>query len=89
MKSTLRTLAAATLVTFTFAIPATFAQELWGGDAFVQMAKKSKDGMLSKADAMKMFEKMFDKADTKKMGKLEPAQVDTLIKMLAEASKGG
>ena len=89
MKSTLKTLAAATLVTFSFAIPVSFAQELWNADVFVRMAKQHKDGMLTKAEAMKQFEKMFDKADTDKRGMLDQTQVNTLLKMLADSSKGG
>ena len=89
MKTTLKTLAAATLVTFSFAIPVSFAQEIWNADVFVKMCDQSPDGKISKADAMKAFEKMFDKADTTKSGKLDKQQVNVLLKMLADNSRGG
>jgi Ca2+-binding EF-hand superfamily protein len=55
-------------------------------DHFVKMCDTDKDGMVSKAEAMKMVEKMFDKHDTKKMGKLDKKQVEAF---LAELMKGG
>ena len=44
-----------------------------------------KDGMVSKAEAMKMIEKMFDKQDTKKMGKLDKKQVEAFLKELMKS----
>ena len=89
MKSTLKTLAAATLVSLSFAVPVSFAQEVWNANVFVKMCDESPDGKISKADAMKQFEKMFDKADTAKAGKLDKQQVNLLLKMLADSSRGG
>ena len=47
---------------------------------------KNKDGMISKAEMMKMMEQMFDKHDAKKTGKLDKKQVDAF---LAELIKSG
>ena len=55
-------------------------------DAFVKMCDVDKDGMVSKAEVMKMVEKMYDKQDTKKMGKLDKKQVEAFLK---ELMKGG
>ena len=55
-------------------------------DAFVKMCDTDKDGMVSKASVMKMVEKMYDKQDTKKTGKLDKKQVEAFLK---ELMKGG
>ena len=55
-------------------------------DRFMKMSDMNKDGMLSKAEAMKMFEKTFDKHDTKKQGMLDRKQTEAF---LAELMKGG
>jgi hypothetical protein len=55
-------------------------------DRFMKMSDMNKDGMLSKAEAMKMFEKMYDKHDTKKQGMLDRKQTEAF---LAELMKGG
>ena len=55
-------------------------------DKFVTMCDKDKDGMVSKAEMMQMMEKMFDKHDSKKMGKLDKKQAE---QFLAELMKGG
>jgi hypothetical protein len=69
------------------------AKEDEGADVFVKMSEKfmkmsdtNKDGMLSKAEAMKRFEMMFDKHDTKKQGMLDKKQTEAF---LAELMKGG
>jgi len=41
--------------------------------------------MVSKSELMKMVEKTFDKADKKKMGKLDKAQVDWFLKELMKS----
>jgi Ca2+-binding EF-hand superfamily protein len=51
-------------------------------DKFVTMCDGDKDGMVSKAEMMKMVEKMFDKADTKKSGKLDKKQAEIFLKQL-------
>ena len=38
--------------------------------------------MVSKDEVMKMVEKMFDKADTKKAGKLDKKQAEIFLKQL-------
>ena len=44
-----------------------------------------KDGMVSKQEFMKHMEKMFDKMDNKKMGKLDTKQVEMLLADLMKA----
>lgn len=70
-----------------FAIPA--HADGWSPNHFADMADKNKDGMVTKAEAMKMFEAMFDKADKQKKGMLDKKQVETLFKMLMDPSFGG
>jgi hypothetical protein len=41
--------------------------------------------MVSKAEMMKMVEKMYDKHDTKKMGKLDKKQAEAFLKELMKA----
>ena len=79
----LKTLAAVALLASAFAtVPAQAAEreDGVGYDAFVKMCDTDKDGMLSKAEVMKHVEKMFDKADTKKMGMLDKKQVEFFLK---------
>ena len=52
---------------------------------FVTMSDSDKDGMVSKAEMMKMMEKMFDKHDTKKMGKLDKKQTEAFLKELMKS----
>ena len=68
------------------AAPLAYAGEDVNPDAFVKMCDTDKDGMVSKAEVMKAVEKMFDKMDTKKMGKLDKKQVEAFLK---ELMKGG
>ena len=84
MKSLKLMIAAAALAFGTMAVPAS-AQETVNADAFVKMCDGDKDGMVSKAEAMKMIEKMFDKQDTKKMGKLDKKQVEAFLKELMKS----
>lgn len=81
-------LAAVALAAAAVAVPVQ-AAEVDEANAFTKMADMNKDGMVSKAEAMKMVEKMFDKADTKKMGKLDKKQVEIFLKSLMDASVGG
>ena len=62
------------------------AEETIDAGRFVTMCDADKDGMVSKAEVMKMVEKMFDKHDTKKMGKLDKKQAEAFLK---ELMKGG
>jgi Ca2+-binding EF-hand superfamily protein len=87
MKST-KMLAAAALASLAFAVPTAYAGDDINATAFVKMCDADKDGMVSKAEVMKIVEKMFDKADTKKMGKLDKKQVETFLKSLMTDSPG-
>jgi hypothetical protein len=87
MRSFTRLLAAAAMAAALVSTSTAIAgKEDEGADKFVKMCDTDKDGMVSKAEAMKMIEKMFDKHDTKKMGKLDKKQADAF---LAELMKGG
>lgn len=66
--------------------PVYAAEESIDAGRFVTMCDADKDGMVSKAEMMKMVEKMFDKHDTKKMGKLDKQQAEAFLK---ELMKGG
>jgi len=49
-------------------------------DAFMKSCDMDHDGMVSKAEMMKHMEKMFDKMDTKKTGKLDKKQTEAFLK---------
>lgn len=83
-----KTFAAAALTSLAFAIPTAYADDSKNASNFVKMCDGDKDGMVSKAEAMKMVEKMFDKADTKKAGKLDKKQVEIFLKSLMTESGG-
>ncbi len=65
---------------------AAFSTAMMAVHKFVKMCDTDKDGMVSKAEVMKMVDKMFDKHDTKKMGKLDKKQAEAF---LMELMKGG
>jgi hypothetical protein len=88
MKPFTRVLALAALAGATLAVPVAQADAL-EPNYFVRMCEQSADGKISKAEVMKMVEKMFDKADTQKAGKLDKKQVETFLKMLSNDSQGG
>jgi hypothetical protein len=77
-------LAAAALLA-AFAVPAAHAREDMDADKFVKMCDADKDGMVSKAEVMKQVEKMFDKQDTKKAGKLDKRQVELFLQELMKS----
>ena len=79
-------LAMAAMATAFCAAPLAYAGDDINPDAFVKMCDTDKDGMVSKAEVMKMVEKMYDKHDSKKMGKLDKKQVEAFLK---ELLKGG
>jgi hypothetical protein len=85
MKTLKTILAAGAMAVTMMAAPAALAQEALNPDAFVKMCDGDKDGMVSKQEAMKMIEKMFDKHDTKKMGKLDRKQVEFFLKELMKS----
>ncbi len=70
----------------TIAPAAHAAEESIDAGRFVTMCDSDKDGMVSKAEMMKMVEKMFDKHDTTKQGKLDKKQAEAFLK---ELMKGG
>jgi hypothetical protein len=76
-----RTLAIASLAASSaFFLPAVHAANDVNPNAFVKQCDTDKDGMVSKAEMMKMAEKMFDQMDTKKAGKLDMKQVEAFLK---------
>ena len=80
-------LAVAAMAAAVYSAPLVYAAgDDLNSDAFVKMCGPDKDGMISKAEVMKMVEKMYDKHDTKKMGKLDKKQVEAFLK---ELMKGG
>ena len=85
MKQLKTILAAAAMATALVSAPLVHAQESVNVDAFVKMCDADKDGMVSKKEAMKMIEKMWDKQDTRKMGKLDKKQVEAFLKELMKS----
>lgn len=57
-------------------------------DEFMKSCDMDKDGMMSKAEMVKHMEKMFDKMDTRKMGKLDKKQTEEFLKQLTAPSGG-
>ena len=90
MRSLMKSLAIAGFSVAMAAAPAAFAQQSKGetmdADHFVKMCDTDKDGMVSKAEMMKMVEKAWAKADSKKAGKIDKAAVDAFLK---ELMRGG
>lgn len=87
MRSLTKALTIAALSLAVIGAPAASAQETTMDAAnFVKMCDADKDGMVSKAEMMKMVEKVWEKADKKKAGKLDKAQVEFFLK---ELMKGG
>jgi len=87
MHSFKRVIAVAAMAAAVASAPAVLAAgDDMNADKFVKMCDADKDGMVSKAEVMKAVEKMFDKHDTKKMGKLDKKQAE---QFLAELMKGG
>jgi hypothetical protein len=89
MNAVSKTLLGTVLALGLSAAPLVHADQTPGANAFVKMLDMNKDGMVSKAEAMEMFGKMYDKADTSKKGMLTKEQADNLYKMLSQESKGG
>ena len=86
MRSASKMLAMAAVAAAFCAAPLAQAGDDINSDAFVKMCDTDKDGMVSKAEVMKMVEKMYDKHDSKKMGKLDKKQAEAFLK---ELMKGG
>jgi len=86
MRNFRNALALAALSATMMAAPAVLAGDDINANHFQQMCDTNKDGMVSKAEAMKMIEKMFDKHDTGKKGMLDKAQLDRFLKELMKSS---
>jgi Ca2+-binding EF-hand superfamily protein len=82
-----KALAAAAFFACALALPAAQAGDSSKEDLdkFVTMCDTDKDGMVSKAEMMKVMEKLFDKHDTKKEGKLDKQQVEAFLKELVKS----
>ena len=89
MRSLTKALAIAAAAGCMMSMPVAYAAEDLNPDAFVKMCDADKDGMVSKAEFMKTMEKMYDKHDTKKMGKLDKKQTEALLKELMRGGSGG
>ena len=78
------------------AAPAAFAEDHPGKmkmdkmnmDEFMKSCDMDKDGMMSKAEMLAHMEKMFDKMDTKKTGKLDKKQSELFLKQFNTISGG-
>ena len=55
-------------------------------EAFMKSCDMDHDGMVSKAEMMKHMEKMFDRMDTKKTGKLDSKQTEAFLKDFTKQS---
>ena len=74
------------------AAPAVFAADTAkkvNMDEFMKSCDMDHDGMMSKAEMVKHMEKMFDKMDTKKSGKLDKKQSEEFLKQFTAISGGG
>jgi hypothetical protein len=88
MRSISKVLAVAGVAAAAMGLPAAYADDPMNANAFVKMCDSDKDGMVSKQEMMKMMEKMFDKHDTKKQGKLDKQQAEAFLKELAKGGGG-
>ena len=86
MRKLNKSLALAALCATMMAAPAVLAGDDINVNHFQQMCDTNKDGMVSKAEAMKMIEKMFDKHDTGRKGMLDKAQLEKFLKELMKSS---
>ena len=55
-------------------------------DEFMKSCDMDHDGMMSKAEMLSHMEKMFDKMDTKKTGKLNKGQTEEFVKQFTAPS---
>lgn len=87
----LNTIASSMVAVSLMAAPAVFAAEptkMGNMDEFMKSCDMNHDGMMSKAEMVKHMEKMFDKMDTKKTGKLDKKQAEEFLKQLTAPSGG-
>ena len=87
MHSISKTLAIAAIAGCAMALPA-YAGDNMDAKQFITNCDADKDGMVSKAEMMKMVEKAFDKVDNKKTGKLDKKQAEDFLKVLMQNSSG-
>lgn len=87
----LNTIASSMVAVSLMVAPAVFAAEttkMVNMDEFMKSCDMNQDGMMSKAEMVKHMEKMFDKMDTKKTGKLDKKQTEEFLKQLTAPSGG-
>lgn len=87
----LNTLASAMVAVSLLTAPAVFAAETTKKaniHEFMKECDMDHDGMMSKAEMLKHMEKMFDKVDVKKAGKLDKPQTETFLKQFNTISGG-
>ena len=87
----LNTIATSMFAVSLLAAPAVLAQDkskMVHMDEFMKSCDMDKDGMMSKAEMLKHMEKMFDKMDTKKTGKLDKNQTAEFLKQFTAPSGG-
>ena len=87
----LKTLASSMVAVSLMAAPAVFAAETTkkvNMDEFMKSCDMDHDGMMSKAEMLKHMEKMFDKMDTKKTGKLDKKQAAEFLNQFTMPSGG-
>ena len=85
----LNTIASSMVAVSLMAAPAVFAADSthkMNMDEFMKSCDMDKDGMVSKAEMMAHMEKMFDKMDTKKSGKLDKKQSELFLKQFTAPS---
>ena len=85
MRSLTKALAIAAVAGCAMSLPVYADNDKKDLNNFVTNCDADKDGMVSKAEVMKMVEKSFDKADKKKTGKLDKKQAEEFLKMLMQS----
>jgi hypothetical protein len=89
MKALKSIFAAAAFATLAVAIaPSYAAGDDDNANVFVKMCDAAPDGKVSKAEVMKAVEKMFDKHDTRREGKLDRKQAEIFARELSRPSGG-
>ena len=87
----LKTLAGSMVAVSLMVAPAVFAADstkMVHMDEFMKSCDMDHDGMMSKSEMLKHMEKMFDKMDTKKTGKLDKKQTEDFLKQLTAPTGG-
>lgn len=86
----LNALASSMVALSLMAAPAAFADKpkTVSMEEFMKACDLDHDGMVSKEEMLKHVEKMFDKMDTKKTGKLDKKQTESFLKQFYTPSGG-